>query len=114
MPDDDYSSATDFFCSIITPDDVLPVDMLVKRISRAPTPARRYLERYCRDARELQEFFKDNDYLFYLENKRVALFDEQLVRDSKRAVDFFKEKLKSCGKPVDFMQLKIRFLGKKF
>lgn len=108
---EDCAAATQFFCKIIGSDDVLPVKTMLNRIQKAPEPARDYLERKCRDAAELEEFFKDNDHLFFLENKRVALFDEQHETASELSVQFFKTKVQSYGKSVHFYKLKIDNLG---
>lgn len=108
--DEGFDKAVEYYTRIMIDDDVMQLKTLLKKLPMAPAgPVREYLQRHCRTVRDFEYFFEENSHLFYVENGRVALFDDQR-RTRGEAVDYFREILERCEGPVHYMTLKTNHL----
>lgn len=102
------SAAAHYISSIMTSDDTIPLKVLLSRFDRAPSEASRFLKRNCQNAGELKVFLEEeHPYFFFVENKKVALYEEELVTVRESSVLYFKDKMKKeCPGPIHYMDFK--------
>lgn len=87
-------------------DDVLRIEKLFSEIRHAPARVRRFVERRFKTVEEMEEFLKSNDDDFIVENKRVGVYDEELVSGREKAIEYFKNELLLYNDPPNYFKFR--------